>query len=80
MTEQEPKRRSGNLHWILYALITALIIAGLYQSRNADAPDWEQCKESLFTQMISGDCTPRRGFGDEQSPSSILPESPGRTI
>ncbi|XDZ64635.1 hypothetical protein AB8880_06760 [Alphaproteobacteria bacterium LSUCC0684] len=80
MTEQEPKRQSGSLRWVLYALITALIIASLYQSRNAKAPDWEQCKESLFTQMISGDCTPRRGLGGDQSPSSILPDSPGRKI
>lgn len=80
MTEQRPKRRYGSLQWVLYALITALIIAGLYQSRNADAPAWEQCKESLFTQMISGDCTPRRGIGGEQSPSPVLPENPGRKI
>lgn len=80
MTEQAPKRRHGTLQWVLYALITALIIAGLYQSRNADAPQWEQCKESLFTQMISGDCTPRSGFGGEQPPSSFLPESSGRKI
>jgi len=68
------------LQWVLYALITALIIAGLYQSRNADAPAWEQCKESLFIQMISGDCTPRRGIGGELSPSPVLPENPGRKI
>lgn len=80
MTEQQPKQRRGSLQWVLYALITALIVVGLYQSRNADAPDWEKCKESLFTQMISGDCTPRRGLGGDQDPSTTLPESPGRTI
>jgi len=80
MTDQKPQRRLGGLQWVLYALITALIIIGLYQSRNADAPAWEQCRESLFTQMITGDCTPRRGLGGDSSTQPALPESQGRKI
>ena len=50
--------------WILAALLTVMMIAFIYQteSGNLERP-WAECKESMFTQMISGECTPRDGLG-----------------
>lgn len=68
--------------WILAALIAVFAIAMMYQesSGGIDQP-WAECKESLFQQMISGDCTPRTGGapavgGSDGQPPAVEPERP----
>lgn len=48
--------------WILAALLAVLAISQIYmaESGKLDRP-WAECKESLFTQVFSGECTPRDG-------------------
>ena len=48
--------------WILAALIAAMVIAMVYQEQagGIDRP-WTKCKESLFQQMFSDQCTPTAG-------------------
>lgn len=67
--------RIGKWQVVLYALITVLIIASLYVGRTGETPQWQQCKESLFTQMFSDTCTPRRGMNPDQQGGSPLPLS-----
>jgi len=62
------------MSWVLYGLLAVLLIAGIMVSRDQDAPAWAQCKESLFQQMLSDTCTPRKGIG---IPIEI-PASPGQ--
>ena len=54
--------------WILATLLTALALATIW---NADSGGpkkrWHHCKESLVTQIFSGDCTLR--FGGDAKPS-----------
>ncbi len=46
--------------WILLALITVLSLAAIWRdSQGMPAPSWTMCKESLFTQVFTGDCTLR---------------------
>ena len=52
----------GGFRWVFYALVAVLIIGSLWASRSGRVPEWEKCKESLFQQMLSDVCTPRRGF------------------
>ena len=54
--------------WILAGLIMVLSLASIYRDQSGmHAPRWTMCKESLVTQMFSGDCTLR--FKGEQTPS-----------
>jgi hypothetical protein len=54
--------------WILAGLILVLSLASIYRDQSGmHAPRWTMCKESLVTQMFSGDCTLR--FKGEQTPS-----------
>ncbi|MEQ8584612.1 MAG: hypothetical protein RLO01_05745 [Thalassobaculaceae bacterium] len=48
--------------WILAAILAVLVISQMYMSGTGqlDRP-WAECKESLMTQVISGECTPRDG-------------------
>lgn len=65
----------GGMRLVFYALLAALIIASLMVGRSGNTPSWEQCKESLFQQMFSDQCTPRRGF--EKPSSSPVPGGAG---
>ena len=48
--------------WILAAILAVLVISQMYMSGTGqlDRP-WAECKESLMTQVISGECTPSDG-------------------
>lgn len=48
--------------WILAALLAVLAISQIYMAETGqlDRP-WAECKESLFSQVFSGACTPRDG-------------------
>ena len=54
--------------WILAALLVTLSIATIWRSE-AGQPDskWILCKESLVTQLFTGDCTLR--FSGEKTAS-----------
>jgi len=54
--------------WILAALLAILSIAVIWRSESdMPEPKWTLCKESLVTQLLTGDCTLR--FNGEQTPS-----------
>lgn len=62
--------------WILAALIAVFTIAMIYQERSGGIRQpWAECKESLFQQMFSGDCTPRSG--SVRMPGSEAPAAGG---
>ena len=44
---------------ILCVLIAMLITIRYFDPFDKDLADWEKCKESLITQIISNKCTPR---------------------
>ncbi len=49
--------------WIIFTLISILIIASIYRSyNNMPMPDHLKCKESMLEQMFSDKCTPRKSF------------------
>ena len=49
--------------WILAALISVLVIASIYREQSGlDIPDHLNCKESMFKQMFTDQCTPRTGL------------------
>ena len=75
MTDKDQKffNLSG-MSWILYALLAVLLIAGMMYGSGRDAPAHMQCKESLFQQMFSDTCTPRRGVAVPVE----VPASPGQ--
>jgi hypothetical protein len=52
----------GRGMWILAAILAVLAISQIYMAETGqlDRP-WEECKESLFTQVFSNTCTPRDG-------------------
>lgn len=46
--------------WIMAALLTILVLANIWSDTSGKAMDrWEMCKESLVTQIFTGDCTLR---------------------
>ena len=52
--------------WILAALLTALALATIWNAESGGPKKrWHHCKESLVTQIFTGDCT-RRSGGDAQ--------------
>ena len=54
--------------WILAALLTALALATIWNAeRGGPKKRWHHCKESLVTQIFTGDCTLR--FGSETQSS-----------
>lgn len=54
--------------WIMVAVITAMALASIWRSQSgAPTPRWELCKESLVTQVLTGDCTLR--FKGEETPA-----------
>ena len=47
--------------WILAALISVMVIASIYREQSGmKMPDHLNCKESMFEQMFTDVCTPRR--------------------
>ena len=70
MADDKKYFRMGPWQWVLYALVAALIVASIIRGQSGEVRSWEKCKESLFTQMISGECTPRRGFAPQQDNSN----------
>ena len=49
--------------WILAVLISVLVIASIYREQSGmKMPDHLNCKESMFEQMFTDDCTPRTGL------------------
>lgn len=54
--------------WILLGLLAALSIATLWRDQSdMPAPQHRMCKESLFTQIVTGTCTLR--FNGKKEPS-----------
>jgi hypothetical protein len=54
--------------WILLGLLAALSIASIWRDESGmPAPQHRMCKESLFTQVVTGACTLR--FDGEKEPS-----------
>ena len=54
--------------WILLGLLAALSIATIWRDQSGmPAPQHRMCKESLFTQIVTGVCTLR--FNGEKEPS-----------
>ena len=54
--------------WILAALLTALALATIWNAGSGGPKKrWHHCKESLVTQIFTGDCTLR--FGGDAQPS-----------
>ena len=54
--------------WILLGLLAALSIATIWRDQSGmPAPQHRMCKESLFTQIVTGACTLR--FDGENEPS-----------
>ena len=53
--------------WILAALLTALALATIWNAESGGPKKrWHHCKESLVTQIFTGDCTLRFN-GETQS-------------
>ena len=75
MNKNDKYFRLGRFQWVLYALIAVLLIASIMRSQWGAPRAWEQCKESLFSQMLSGECTPRRSNTPSGEP--IILKSPG---
>ena len=54
--------------WILAALLTALALATIWNAESGGPKKrWHHCKESLVTQIFTGDCTLL--FGGDAQPS-----------
>ena len=54
--------------WIFLGLLAALSIATIWRDQSGmQAPKHRMCKESLFTQIVTGACTLR--FDGEKEPS-----------
>jgi hypothetical protein len=54
--------------WILLGLLAALSIASIWRDESGmRAPQHRMCKESLFTQIVTGACTLR--VNGEKEPS-----------
>lgn len=43
---------------LIGVLLVGLVIAMIYQQRKGVERPWTQCKESMVTQMFTGECTP----------------------
>jgi hypothetical protein len=48
---------------VIGVLLVGLMIATIYQQQKGVGRPWTQCKESMVTQMFSGECTPSQ-FSD----------------
>ena len=50
-----------NMRWLIYLLLTGLILATIWRYDFSDNPDpsWTKCTESLLVQTLTGKCTLR---------------------
>ena len=49
-----------DLRWLLVVLISLFVLAFIWRDMSGMADmSWTKCKESLFTQVIIGECTLR---------------------
>ena len=48
---------------VIGVLLVGLMIATIYQQQKGVGRPWTQCKESMVTQMFSGECTPSQFSG-----------------
>ncbi|MBT5574093.1 hypothetical protein OAM77_02960 [Alphaproteobacteria bacterium] len=49
-----------DLRWLLIILMSLFVIAFMWRDMSGMADmSWTKCKESLFTQVIKGECTLR---------------------
>ncbi len=79
--ENQPYFRGGGWRWVLYALLAVLVIASMIMAQSGNVPEWEKCKESLFEQMFSDECTLRRGYDNSPSiPTVPTPSGNGQNI
>ena len=54
--------------WVLLGLLALLSIGTIWRHESGmPTPQHQLCKESLFTQVVTGECTLR--FDDEKQPS-----------
>ena len=54
--------------WIIAELLTAMALATIWNAESGGPKKrWHHCKESLVTQIFTGDCTLR--FGGDAQPS-----------
>ena len=58
-----------NMRWLIYLLLTGLILATIWRYDFSDNPDpsWTKCTESLLVQTLTGTCTLR--YEGETKPS-----------
>ena len=69
--------------WILAAILAVLAISQIYMAETGQLErPWAECKESLFTQVFSNECTPRDGglapstAGNETAPAPAAEREP----
>jgi len=61
---------------IIGVLLVGLIIATIYQQQKGVERPWTQCKESMVTQMLSGECTPSQFSGSPMhGPLGDMPQA-----
>lgn len=48
---------------LIGVLLVGLVIAMIYQQQKGVERPWTQCKESMVTQMLTGECTPSQFSG-----------------
>ena len=73
---------------VIGVLLVGLMIATIYQQRKGVGRPWTQCKESMVTQMLSGECTPSQFSGSPmRGPLQDVPqkgapqtETPGNKV
>ena len=52
--------------WILAALISVLVIASIYREQSGmKTPNHLKCKEYMFQQIFTDQCTPRYGIKNQ---------------
>ena len=57
-----------DLRWLLVLLMSLFVLAFIWRDLSGMADmSWTKCKESLFTQVIKGECTLR--YQDDSLPS-----------
>tara|TARA_B100000989_G_scaffold213752_1_gene162425 strand:+ start:542 stop:781 length:240 start_codon:yes stop_codon:yes gene_type:complete len=61
--ENAPYLETGDkmdLRWLLILLMSLFVVAFIWRDMSGMAEmSWTKCKESLFTQVITGECTLR---------------------
>lgn len=75
--QNKPFFQLGGRGWVLYALV-ALLIIGSIVAGGRERPAWENCKESLIVNYLTGNCTPLEGLG--RTITITIPTSPGTGV